>query len=211
MMGPSRQPEFTDIYHGPTARVAVSRFEVTRGMPRDLSDGLAGMLRAALAESGRFTPIEPLKQEDLDALKGGPDVRFVEESSMVAGQKFRRPDLLVFGEVTEFEQAASGNRATFLGNSEIGKWLGNTVLDVRSSHISINLRLVDADTTGIVASKVVTRKVSDLNNLSFPGGELGFGLQGYTKSPMGQAIRLAVEDATHFLIEATPPEYFRSR
>ena len=39
----------TEVYHGPKARVAVSRFEVKRGVPADLSDGLAGMLRAALA------------------------------------------------------------------------------------------------------------------------------------------------------------------
>jgi curli biogenesis system outer membrane secretion channel CsgG len=205
----SRSSAITEVYHGPKARVAVSRFEVKRGVPADLSDGLAGMLRAALAESGRFAPIEPLEQEDLVALKGGSSVQFVKESTAVAGDRFSSPDLLVFGEVAEFDEGTSGNKATFLGNSEIGRWLGNTVLDVKSSHIAINLRLVDAHTTDIVASKVVTRKTSDVSNLSFAGGELGFGLQGYATSPMGQAIRLAVEDATRFLIEATPPRYFQ--
>jgi len=209
-LAPSRQQEFTEPYHGPKAHVAVSRFTVTSRAPAQIGEGLADMLRAALAESGRFTPIEPLKPEDLDALKGGSAVKFVSQKAKTTGEKFVKPDLLVLGAVTEFEQGNSENKATFLGNSPIGRLLGSTLLDVKSSDISINIRLVDVTTNNIVASTVVSRKVSDIDNLSFPGGNLGFGLQGYAKPPMQQAIRLAVEDAVHFLIEATPPKYFQS-
>jgi curli biogenesis system outer membrane secretion channel CsgG len=41
------------------------------------------------------------------------------------------------------------------------------------------------------------------------GGELGVGLSGYSKTPMATALREAVEQAVKFLVERTPPEYFR--
>jgi curli biogenesis system outer membrane secretion channel CsgG len=197
---PSRSQQFTEVYHGPKALVDVKRFDVTGRAPPDLGEGMADMLRVALAESGRFTPIE-----DLDSIKGGSSVELVKRSDDGGA------DLLVVGAVTAFERAISGNQARILPNSAFGKWLGSTVLAMQSDYIAMNVRLIDAKTGHIVSSKTVSGRTSDVNDLSFAGGELGLGLQGHARTPMEQAIRSALEDAVVFLIDATPTEYFQPR
>jgi curli biogenesis system outer membrane secretion channel CsgG len=196
-------------YAGPKVRVAVSRFDVLAPKAgAEVGQGLADMLRIALVESGRFRALESLTAADLAALQGPGGSGL--QATALAGQKFSRPDLLVIGTVTEFEPDVSRTNTDLSQLSFLNDLIGPTKFGFGSSHVVISLRLVEPDTTEIVAATEVEGTASSFDGLEMAGGgELGVGLSGYSKTPMATALREAVEQAVKFLVERTPPEYFR--
>lgn len=196
-------------YSGPRVRVAVSRFDVLAPKAgAEVGPGLAEMLRVALVESGRFRALEPLTPADLAALQR-PGAGAVEATAL-AGERFSRPDLLVIGTVAEFEPDVSRTNTDLSQMSFLNNLIGPTKFGFGSSHVVISLRLVEPATTEIVAATKVEGTASSFDGFDTSGsGELGVGLSGYSNTPMATAMREAVEQAVAFLVESTPPEYFR--
>lgn len=210
-IGGGRPEAFTDSYAGPRVRVAVSRFDVVAPQAQDdVGAGLADMLRVALAETSRFRALQPLNEEDLAALTGPAGAPAGSQAVAIAGQRFARPDLLVIGTVTEFEPNVSATSTSIGPDSFLNQFIGATTMGFGTSHIAVNLRLVEPETTEIVAATTVEAKASAIDAFDMAGGELGMGLSGYAHTPMEKALRQVIEEATAFLIEKTPPEYFRA-
>jgi curli biogenesis system outer membrane secretion channel CsgG len=197
-------------YEGPKARLSVASFTVKAPKAKDVGgDGLADMLATALFESNRYIVLE-------------------RHALAVASEQTQRADLLVIGAVTEFEPGAAGGKTSVLdrgantkpaegkksGKSTFGNILGSMTGGVAVSHVAIDLRVVDARTSRVVAATSVEATAADfdLSGLEpLPGSKLGAGLSVHARTPMEKAIRLALHQAVEFVSNETPTTYYRYR
>ena len=208
--GPAVNAAAGERYEGPKARLSVASFTVKAPRAKDVGgDGLADMLATALFESNRYIVLE-------------------RHALAVASEQTQRADLLVIGAVTEFEPGAAGGKTSVLdrgantkpaegkksGKSTFGNILGSMTGGVAVSHVAIDLRVVDARTSRVVAATKVEGKATDfdLSGLEpLAGSKLGVGLSAHARTPMEKAIRLAIHQAVEFVSNETPATYYRYR
>jgi hypothetical protein len=96
----------------------------------------------------------------------------------------------------------------------IGKILDGATGSVAMSHVAIDLRVVDARTSRVVAATRVEGRAADLDLSGLgklAGSNLGVGLSVYARTPMEKAIRLAIREAVQFVGTKTPSEYYHYR
>jgi curli biogenesis system outer membrane secretion channel CsgG len=217
-------------YDGPKASLAVAAFAVKAPKAKDVGgDGLADMLATALFESNRFIVIE---RQALPAVASGQKLDAAGGGGALAAPgagPIKGADLLVIGAVTEFEPNAAGAKLSVPDHEastdppagkkkkaapSIRELLEGVSGGVATSHLAIDLRILDARTSRVVAASTVEGKAADLD-LSGLGKhaspKLGVGLSLYARSPMEKAIRLALRDAVQFVASKTPSEYYRYR
>jgi curli biogenesis system outer membrane secretion channel CsgG len=173
-------------------RVVVAGFEPgAQNVPPEIGPGLRDMLVAALTETGCYRVI------DLTVL-GGNDA--TTDLARRAGA-----DLFVAGRVTEFEPDAPGADVGVQDGSKLADWLHSAGLQVASSRISLALRLIDADTGEVVAGSTLTGSAQDIG-ASVQENEFGLKLATYAKTPIGEAMRDAINQAVAFLVDRTPTQ-----
>jgi len=228
---PTIQEAMQEAYNGPKARVAVSRFTIKAAQaPGVIGDGLADMLTTALFQTNQFIVLERqliadvLAEQDL-----GTSGRIQAATAAKIGQ-IEGAELLVTGIVTEFDPGNTGARAGvgsqiggtigsalggglgYLGYGAhlLGSLVGSFVGSIRTSHLAIDVRIIDTKTARIVAATSVEGKATDLGGMTgLAGVDLGVGLSGFAKTPMEKAIRIAIGEAVKFIAHRTPPHYFR--
>jgi len=180
----------------PRPRVAVARFDSgAKDMPAEIGPALTDMLVAAMTETGCYRMIDSTVLASIanDASDHAPGL------ARQAGA-----DLLVAGRVTDFEPNASGADVGVKGGSRLSEWLHSVGgLQVASSRVSLALRLVDARTGEVVAASTLTGSARDLG-ASVQENDLGLSLAAHAKTPMGEAMRAAIDQAVTFLLARTP-------
>lgn len=186
---------------GPLKRISVMNFtdKTAKGW-RGIGEGMSEMLASALFGSGRFIVLERqaikdvIKEQDL-----GASGRVKRETAAPIGE-IEGAELLVYGAVTEFEPAEAGiGGGTFIPGLKTG-----IIGGVKRAHVSIDLRIVDAKTSRIVATTTVVGKATDVGGgvgTVIGGGStrLPIGLAGFQKTPMEQAIRVCIDEAVNFI------------
>lgn len=205
-------------YNGPKARIAVARFENKtadsyRWYSPAIGDGMADMLTTALVNSGRYIVLE---RESLDTVLSEQDLgasgRVREETAAAIGE-IEGAELLVVAAVTEFDGNSGGTRGS-LGGSKIGKVFGAITGGQRSAHMAIDLRVVDARTSRVLAATSVEGEAKDFNlggALAGYTGSVGLGgsLSGWKNTPREKALRQVIGAAVDYVISVTPPEMLR--
>lgn len=200
---------------GPKARVAVTRFEDKSAKGSSaIGDGMAEMLSHALFATNRFIVLERqaigdvLSEQDL-----GASGRVKRETAARIGD-IEGADLLIMGTITEFEPGASGAGGGVGGliplpGRRIG--VGGVGGGIKTSHVAMIIKVIDAKTGRRLASEQVEGKATDIGGLvGMGGGPLAGAFGGYSKTPMEKAIRIAIEEAVRVIDAKTPPEYFRT-
>jgi len=208
-------------YDGPKARLAVGEFEDKTakgswsggwygmwGVHWDaIGNGMRDMLTTALFKTDRYIVLEReklgavLKEQDLATagrIKKGTEAR--------TGEIYGA-DLIITGSVTEFEGGAKGAR----GKTKIlGVRIGG---GVKKAHIAIDVRIIDAETSQIVAATSVEGKASSfaLGGAARVGGNLPVSLGGFSKTPTEKAIRACIQEAVNFIVSRTPKVYYRHK
>ncbi len=206
-------------YNGPKARVAVARFtDKTRvgWYSRAKGNGMADQLATALVNTGRYIVLE---RQNFDAL--------IEEQSLGQSGLVRRgtaarmhriegAELLVVAAVTEFEANSGGAGGGIGGYRRTSKKgvLGGMAGGVRYAHIGIDLRLIDAETSRILAATSVEGRSTDIGLGGFIGGYTGHGGLGgalglWENTPLEKALRLVINKAVDFIVSKTPEVYYR--
>jgi curli biogenesis system outer membrane secretion channel CsgG len=200
-------------YDGPQARIAVTSFvdKTAKGYP-EIGDGLADMLTTELFHTNRFIVLERqmlgevLAEQDLAAagrVKAGTEAPIGE---------IEGAELLITGAVTEFEPNSAGiGGGVIFGGLPIALGGGGS-----RSHLAIDMRVVDAKTSRIVAAVTVEGTATDIGGMAafqIGGGlsELGIGLGGYKNTPMEKAVRIAIREAVNFISGQTPGQYYRQQ
>jgi curli biogenesis system outer membrane secretion channel CsgG len=181
-------------------RVAVLKFGATGKFGAfegwDVGDGLAAQLATALQQNGCFTVIDRLalagllREQEL-ALTG-----IVAKESAVRVGRLSGAQILVKGEITEFEPTTSGSGMTVgLGFIKVplGIRLGG---ESQTSHVAMDVRLIDASTGQVLQSHRVEGKSSASGfSAGLDNRWASIGGEHFTKTPLGQATRQALTEA----------------
>ena len=204
---------------GPKARVAVTRFldKSAKGhYTGEIGDGMAEMLANELFATNRYIVLERqsladvIREQDLGA---SGRVR-AETAARIA--EIEGADLLIEGTITEFEPGTSGAGGGGLGflpgkAGMIGKVIGGIAAGIRTSHVALIVKVIDASTGRRLASEQIEGKATDIGGVTgMAGGGLAGVFGGYSKTPMEKAIRIAIEEAVRLIVAKTPAEYFRT-
>ncbi|MCG2775674.1 MAG: CsgG/HfaB family protein, partial [Desulfobacterales bacterium] len=212
--GPSMDEAQAVTYNGPKARIAVSRFKDKTGKgwyTGRIGDGMADQLVTALFNTNRFIVLE--RQTVGDVLKEqdfGASGRVSQDTAAAIG-KIEGAELLVVGAVTEFEGAASGAGG---GVGGVGKGIFGAIMGgYKKAHMAIDLRIIDARTSRIVAATSVEGEATDVNLGGLLGGyggsgALAGGLGGWKNTPTEKALRICIKEAVQFVVSKTPQTYY---
>lgn len=205
-----------EAYNGPKARIAVKRFTDKTGKgwyTGSIGDGMADQLSTALFNSNRFILLERryladvLQEQDL-----GASGRVKSETAASIGE-IEGAELLIYGAVTEFDRGTSGTSGS-VGGGLLGGILGAISGGTKSSHMAIDIRVVDAKTSRIVAATSVEGEATDVNlggalGGYYGGGALGGSLSTWKNEPIEKALRATIQAAVEFIVSKTPPIYYR--
>ncbi len=192
-------------YNGPKARITVSKFvDKTAKGYGDIGEGMTDMITTALFNTNRFIVLERgelgevLREQDLAA-----SGRIRKGTEAPIGQ-IEGAELLVVGAITEFEPNAGGAGGGLLVPG-FGVGLG-----VKTAHIAIDIRIIDARTSRILAAHSVEGKAQDVGGLGAisVGGPLAVGFGSFAKTPMEKAIRVCLQTAVNFIAQQTPAQYY---
>ena len=212
--GPAISEAQTEAYNGPKARIAVARFTNKTGKgwwSGKIGDGMADQLVTALFNTNRFIVLERqtlgdvLSEQDL-----GASGRVRQDTAAAIGQ-IEGAELLVVGAVTEFEDGASGAGSRLGGG--LGRVFGAISGGFKKAHMAIDLRIVDARTSRILAATSVEGEATDVNLGGLLGGYGGSGalsgaLGGWKNTPTEKALRECIKEAVTFIVSKTPSKYY---
>ncbi|MEW6374260.1 MAG: CsgG/HfaB family protein [Thermodesulfobacteriota bacterium] len=212
--GPTIEQAQKEEYMGPKARVAVSRFEDRSAKGKatgQIGDGMAEMLSNVLFATNRFIVLERqaigdvLREQDL-----GASGRIRAESAARIGE-IEGADLLIQGTITEFEPGTAGAGGGIGGALPgLAGIIGGVLASIRTSHVAMIVKVIDAKTSRLLASEQVEGKATDIGGLTGGvGGPLAGVFGGYSKTPMEKAIRVAIDEAVRIVVAKTPAEFYR--
>jgi curli biogenesis system outer membrane secretion channel CsgG len=207
--GPSIGQAQAEHYNGPKARIAVLAFDNKTGKGHQIGDGMADMLATALFDTGRYIVLE---RRELGGVLAEQDLarsgRVRPDASIPTGQ-VEGAELLVTGAITEFEpNYQGGSLGVVLPNAPLG--VGATG---KQAHIGIDMRVIDARTSRIVAATSITGRSTDLAGALgtvIGGGSTltGIGLGAYRNTPVEKAVRVCIIKAVQFIVSRTPQHYY---
>lgn len=216
-------------YHGRKARVGVQEVENKSRMASYQADspygaainiqfafqnvpvqGIEAMVTNALFESGRF---QVLERSELDSVLAeqnlGASGRVHAGSAATIG-KIVGAEYLVKVEITSYDPNAESSNVGLGGlASALGKnagLLGAVGISSKAGFVGMNFRLIDAQTSEVIFTKQVERKVSE-TGLSFGGagvsggGAFGGFISQYRKTPIGQAVMAAINEGVYELVK----------
>jgi curli biogenesis system outer membrane secretion channel CsgG len=204
-------------YSGPKARVAIADFDVKAAKATfEIGSGLREMLVTALVNSSRFSVVErqalaAVMQEQELAASGAADTG----AGGPQRGKIKTADLIISAAVTEFEPQASGGGAGIGGGGGVASGILGGLLGaaLNKAHMALDLRIIDASTSEVLASTRVQGQASDISGglmMGFMGGwALGGGLGAYANTPMEKAIRVCIIEAVRYISQIIPVNYYR--
>ncbi len=216
--GPSIDEAQAEDYNGPKARLAVGEFtdKTAKGGGSggwfsmfgmnwaQIGDGMRDMLTTALFNTNRYIVLE---REQLDTVMSEQDLgatgRIKQGTEAKIGEIYGA-DLIITAAVTEFQGSQSGvGGATRV----LGVNLGG---GMKKGHVAIDIRIIDANTSQIVAATSVE---GDAKSFGLGGatrvGSLPIALGGFSKTPVEKAIRACIQAAVDYIVTKTPQSYYR--
>jgi len=216
--GPSIDEARAEDYNGPKARLAVGEFQDKTAKGgwsggwygmwgvrwAQIGEGMRDMLTTALFNTNRYIVLE---REQLDAVLAEQDLgasgRVKEGTAAKIGEVYGA-DLIITASVTEFEGTKSGVGG---GTRVLGVNLGG---GMKKGHIAIDIRIIDANTSQIVAATSVE---GDAKSFGLGGatriGSLPVALGGFSKTPVEKALRACIQAAVDYIVTKTPQSYYR--
>lgn len=199
-------------YNGPRARIAVITFDNKAGASYGrVGHGLADMLATELVNTNRYIVLE---RQELGAVTAEQDLarsgRVMPGTGAPTGQ-IEGAELLVMGALTAFEPNYQGGG---LGAIRIHRrHPGGIGAGIKQAYMAIDLRVVDARTSRIVAATTIEKKTTDIaaaigGIIGGGSSRLGIGLGGYRNTPMEKAVRQCLAGAVQFVVSRTPANYY---
>ena len=158
--------------------------------------GLTETMTTALVNTGRFTVVERAELEAaLNEMKLTQQGITTQQTGARKGMALGA-EYLVKGVLTEFEYAKSGGGAGIsIGGVSVGGSKAKAV-------VGLDIRVFHSSTTEILASEHVQGKASRGGAaVGISAGNVDFGAAGFDKTPLGQAVRDAVDKWVKFTVD----------
>ena len=215
----TNSPDINEVaqqqYNGPKARIAVARFtdksNDSRWWRKEIGEGMADQLTTALVSTNRFIVLE---RQALDAVLSEQDLAVSGRVSAASGAAYGEiegAEIVVVAAVTEFDDDNSGTRVGSRGF--IGDVFSSVSAGFSSSHMAIDLRLIDTRTSRILAATSVEGGSKDFDFTSaatnFGGALVGGNLSSWSNTPKEKALREVIVKAVEFLESKVPTTYYR--
>lgn len=188
---------------GPMRTVVVGPFDAIGSFTAkygnwDIGGGIAAMLTTALQQSGRFIVVERANLDGILTEKELSGQGLTGGTSGAGVGNIIGANLMVLGAVTEFgTKDKGGGFSVGAGGGAVGNLLGSALSHQKQSGaVAIDLRIVDTTTTQVVETHTV-REILEASSWDVSGGyeDISFGSNQFVKTPIGQAVRSAVEQA----------------
>ncbi len=215
--GPTVDQAVKEDYMGPKARIAVTRFvdKSAKGPGSgQIGDGMAEMLANALFSTNRYIVLERQSLGDVVAEQDfGASGRVRPETAARVGE-IEGADILVEGTITEFEPGTSATspnvQTTLPGKYAATGATAGVSGTIKTSHLALIVKMIDARTGRRLASQHVEAKATDLGAAGSLGvGQLSGGLSAYANTSMEKAIRMSINKAVKAIVAKTPANYYR--
>jgi curli biogenesis system outer membrane secretion channel CsgG len=201
-------------YSGSKASTAVAKFEWKTGYDYHHGEptGLRDMMSTVLVQSKRFRVLERQEFNSIKDEIGLSEEGYTEKQTAKKRGKVKGADLLIVAAITGWDPGTSGTS----GGIGIGGWrgLGGILGGIKKSSMAMDIRIIDTETSEVLAATRVEGEATDFNLGGFGGGIIGTvglagGLSTYSKTPMEKAIRVCIYEAVKYIAENTPREYFK--
>lgn len=178
--------------------VAVETFEnkAGAGSEWEIGNGMADMLTDALIQSGKCIVMERQAMESViqeqDFAASG---RSTQPGATAAIGKMPPVQILIRGAVTEFAHDTGG------GGQGLNIHGFNINMDKNKAHVAVIIRLIDTTTAQVLDSQRVEGS-AESGGMSFGAsvGGVGFGQSGFTKTPIGKACQIAIDQAVEYIL-----------
>jgi curli biogenesis system outer membrane secretion channel CsgG len=197
--GPTIEKAQAEPATGGKMRIAVMTFE--NESRYDVGNGMRSMLTSALFETDKFIIVEREMLQDvlLEQKLGATGVVKADTAAPVG--EVEGAQLLIYGKVTDFEPGQRGFGAGY------GNGTQKADISARQSHVAIDIRIVDARTSRVVATTTVEGKATDVSlgadvlRYLQADSPLAIGLSVWNNTPVGSAIRLCIDRAVDYIIK----------
>ncbi|PIP19584.1 MAG: hypothetical protein COT38_05880 [Candidatus Omnitrophica bacterium CG08_land_8_20_14_0_20_41_16] len=183
---------FFPPYSGPKAKVIIADFEImTAKATAEMSSNLRELLASGLLKSQHFQLAAPGKDNN------------------------EKPSgLIIATELLDFEPRGSGGSSGVGGGGSAASGALGSLLgaNVNKSHITLNIRIVDAETSKVLFSKRVSGQGVEGHSLAkgkHKGSNLGSGLSMYGGTPMEEAVDKCILEAVRYIVQNVPPQYYK--
>jgi len=169
-------------------------------------NGIDALLTDALTKTGRFRVLTRTElNEVLDEQDLGDSGRVAKPSAAKIG-KVLGAQYLVQVVVNSYEANVGGKKAGLGGFSRKLKAFGGVKGGKNKSYVQLTFKLIDAETSEIMASEVVEGTITelslDMSGVGWGGaGALGGFLSGYSKTPIGQAVMAVINIGVFELVK----------
>jgi len=177
------------VYSGLKARLAVADFDIkTAKATNEIGTGLQEMLAEALLNTNRF---------------------------IIAQRQETKADLIITATIMEFEPQFSGGSDGIGGGGGVGSGNFGGLLgaSLNKAHMTLEIRVVDASTSEVLAATQVQGQARDINTTVPAEGAKNLGLNprllGYVNTPMEKAIRVSIDEAVGYIIKTISTVYYK--
>lgn len=171
-------------------------------------NGIEAMLTDALNRTNRFRMVERQAIDNvLQEQNFGASGRVASPSAAKMGAVLGA-EFFVEATITHYEAGVSGTNFGGIGGlvgGNAGALLGGLGISKKKAAFGMNVRLVDATSSEVVFSKQINREITE-SGLTFgavgvgDSGALGGFLGSYTRTPIGQTVIAAINEAAFELI-----------
>ena len=217
--GPDMNEAKMASYNGPRARVAVARFTDKTGgkwYNRKIGQGMADQLTTALVNTGRYIVLD---RQNLDAIVdelGLGQSGLVKDGTAPQMGKIEGVELLVVAAVTGFKEQSGGTRPgkSKKDDGAVKKKIKEMLNVFRKTHMEIDLRVIDTETSRILAATSVKGSATDVDPDTVVGEYLTTvpivdSLSGWENTPKEKALRAVIDEAVEFIVNKTPQQFYR--
>ncbi len=202
-------------YNGPKARIAVARFTDKSNnrhwWTKEIGNGMSDQLMTSLVNTNRFIVLE---RQALDAVLSEQDLVTSGRVNAVTGAGYGEvegAEIVIVASVTEFADGSSGGSVG--GAGFLGDVFSSVKAGFSSTHMAIDMRLIDTTTSRVLAATSVESGSKDFD---FSGALYNFGdsftsgsLSGWSNTPKEKALREVIEKAVQFIVTKIPEDFYR--
>jgi curli biogenesis system outer membrane secretion channel CsgG len=197
----------------------------TNSISDPVGGGLRDMMTNALFNSGRFIVLERQAIEHIDWEQGFSQSGRVGEKTTVPVGEIEGAELILMGSLNMLEKEASGGNVGGIVSKVMAAalpyGLGSTPSETteadvtwKSAKAGMEIRVVDARTSRIVAATTVEGKSTDVGfgakktEYTFDAGQLPVGFSMYSNTPVEKAFRKMIDAAVVYILTKTPDTYY---